>query len=111
MLIPLVAIASAAIHQQCSRRAVYAAIVSYILIAVTTHIRASLVSEVWWDGGVRYLAEGSSFALLIGFIATFWFANDTPGIAIPEVAADGVRAPPSTDPARARVAPLHAALP
>jgi Glycosyltransferase family 87 len=111
MLIPFVAIASAAIRQQCSRRAVYAAIVSYILIAVTTHIRASLVSEVWWDGGVRYLAEGSSLALLIGFIATFWFANDPPGIAIPEVAADGVRALASTDPARAHVAPLHAALP
>jgi hypothetical protein len=111
MLIPFVAIARAAVSHQCSRRAVYAAIVSYIMIAVTTHIRATLVSEIWWDGGVRYLAEGSSLALLMGFIATFWFANDSARIAIQKTAANVVTAPASTDPARAHGATLQTALP
>jgi hypothetical protein len=110
MLIPFVAIASAAVRDQCSRRAVYAAIVSYMMIAVSTHIRANLVSEIWWEGGVRYFAEGSSLALLTGFIATFWFANDAPAIAIPKTAADIVTASASTDPARARIAPLRTVL-
>ncbi len=77
LLIPLVAIAAAADRHQCSRRAFYAAVASYLLIAVTSHVRVNLVSAIWWARGVKYFAEGSSVALLVGFIAAYWFATDT----------------------------------
>jgi hypothetical protein len=76
LLIPFVAIAGAADRQQCSRRAFHAAVASYLLIAVTIHLRSNFVDADWWAHGVRYLAEGSSVALLLGFLAAWWFAID-----------------------------------
>jgi hypothetical protein len=77
LLIPLVAIAGAASRQQCSRRTFYAAVASYLLIAVAVHLRENLVDPDRWAHGLRYLAEGSSIALLLGFLAAWWFATDT----------------------------------
>ena len=77
LLIPLIAIAEAASHNQCSRRALFAAVASYLMIAVTSHVRVNLIDALWWARGVRYFAEGSSIALLIGFLAAYWFAADT----------------------------------
>jgi hypothetical protein len=76
LLIPLVAIAGAAAHHQCSRRTFRDAVASYLLIAVTIHLRQSLVDADRWTHGVRYLAEGSAVALLLGFIAAWRFATD-----------------------------------
>lgn len=78
LLIPFVSIASAATRHRCSRRAVQAAIASYLLIAATIRMRVNVVSEIWWEPGLRYLAEGSSVALLLGFLAAYWFATDAP---------------------------------
>ena len=77
LLIPFVAIASAAEQERCSRRAIWTAIASYALIALTYGLREDMVSAIWWARGVRYLAEGSSLALLLGFLAAYWFATDT----------------------------------
>jgi len=41
----------------------------------------NVVSEIWWQHGLRYLAEGSAVALLLGFLATYWFATDAPNAA------------------------------
>jgi hypothetical protein len=41
-------------------------------------MRVNVVSEIWWEPGLRYLAEGSSVALLLGFLAAYWFATDAP---------------------------------
>lgn len=77
LLIPLIAIAVTAGRHQCSRRAFYAAATSYLLIAVAMNLRKSVVGADWWAYGVRYTAEASSVALLIGFLAAYWFAADT----------------------------------
>jgi hypothetical protein len=81
LLIPLIAIAGAAARKECSRRAFYVAVASYLLIAVTVHLRENYVGAERWARGVRYLAEGSSVALLLGFLASYWFASDTIGSA------------------------------
>jgi glycosyl transferase family 87 len=81
LLIPLVAIAGAATRPDCSRRAFYAAVASYLLIAVTVHLRENYVGADRWAHGVRYLAEGSSGALLLGFLAAYWYATDPIGSA------------------------------
>jgi hypothetical protein len=77
LLIPFVEIASAAERQKCSRREVWAAIASYVLIAMTYPLREDLVGVTAWVHGVRYLAEGPSVSLLVGFLAAYWFATDT----------------------------------
>lgn len=76
LLIPFVAIAGAGLRGECSRRTLRAATASYLLAAVTIYVRQDLVSPQWWQGGVRYLAEGSSVALMLGFAAAYWFARD-----------------------------------
>ncbi len=78
LLIPFAEIVSAAASQQCSRRALRAAIVSFALIGITFRLRLDLIGPIWWARGVRYLAEGSSIALLIGFMAAYWLASDDP---------------------------------
>jgi len=77
LLIPFVEIGSAAESQKYDPRALWAAIVSYVLIAMTYRLREDLVDPIRWAHGVRYLAEGSSVALLLGFLAAYWFAVDT----------------------------------
>jgi alpha-1,2-mannosyltransferase len=76
LLIPFAELASAAERQKCSRRAVWAAIASYALIAMTYHLREDLVGAIWWARGIRFIAEGSFIALLLGFVAAYWFASD-----------------------------------
>jgi Glycosyltransferase family 87 len=91
LLIPLVSIASAATRQCCSRRALQAAIASYLLIAATTRMRVNVVSETWWQHGLRYFAEGSAVALLLGFLATYWYATDAPNAGPTEAFNDSPR--------------------
>jgi hypothetical protein len=79
LLIPFVQIVSSAEKQECSRRALWAAIASYTLIGMTQGLREDLISAIWWARGVKYLAEGSSLALLLGTLAAFWFATDSTG--------------------------------
>jgi hypothetical protein len=110
LLIPFVAIAGAAGRQQCSRRAFHAAVASYLLIAVTIHLRSNFVDADWWAHGVRYLAEGSSVALLLGFLAAWWFAIDPSASAAAEQLSP---APPAFVPsarAPAQVVSLRSAL-
>jgi alpha-1,2-mannosyltransferase len=96
LLIPLVAIVGATARQQCSRRAFYAAVASYLLISVTIHLRPNFVDADHWAHGIRYLAEGSSVALLLAFLAAWWFATDLAGSAeVKKVS----RTPPACAPA------------
>jgi len=48
---------------------------------VTIHLRERIVDADRWAGGVKYLAEGSSVALLLGYLAAWWFATDPAGSA------------------------------
>jgi hypothetical protein len=77
LLIPFVDIASSAQRHDYSRRAIWVAIVSYVLIEVTRGLREAVVGPIWWAHGVKYLAEGSTIALLLAFLAAEWLAIDT----------------------------------
>jgi hypothetical protein len=105
LLIPFVEIASAAQQRTCSRRAVWGALTSYVLIAITYRLRQDLVGPVWWARGVWLMAEGSSVALLIGFLAAYWFAADTVNSAEPE-SSNQARSSSTLDPANPDYAPL-----
>lgn len=76
LLIPFVEIASSAQKHESSTRAIWAAIVSYVLIVPGRGLREVVVGPIWWAYGVKYLAEGSSVALLLGFLAAEWLATD-----------------------------------
>ena len=76
LLIPFVEITSAAERRLCNRREVWAMVASYLLVAMTFRIRPDLVDPVWWSNGLKYLAEGPSVALLLGFLAAYWLATD-----------------------------------
>jgi hypothetical protein len=76
LLIPFVEIASSAQKHESSTRAIWAAIVSYVLIVPARGLREVVVGPIWWTYGVKYLAEGSSIALLLGFLAAEWLATD-----------------------------------
>lgn len=81
LLIPFVEIANSARNQECSRRALWAAVASYLVVGIAHSLRENLISPVWWARGIKYLAEGSSVALLLGFLAAYWFATDAIGLA------------------------------
>ena len=84
LLIPFVQIASAAKQHDCSPRAIWAALASYVLIGITRGLREVVVGATWWEHGVKYLAEGSTVALLLGFLAAWWLATDSIGSMEPE---------------------------
>jgi len=73
-------------------------------------LRENLVDPDHWAHGLRYLAEGSSIALLLGFLTAWWFATGT------VASADGEKLSPmpvaSFPPDRltAQTVPLRSAL-
>jgi len=79
LIIPFVEIASAAEQHNCHPRAIWAAIASYVLIGITRGLREVVVGATWWEHGIKYLAEGSSVALLLGFLAAWWLATESIG--------------------------------
>ena len=81
LLIPFAEIAGAAKGHECSSRAAWAAVASYLMISVSRLLRRPVVSAVLWNQGVKYLAEGSTLALMLGFFAALWLATDTVGSA------------------------------
>ncbi len=82
LLIPFAEIARAAEKHDCSSRAAWAAVASYLIISLASLLREPTVGASLWDQGVRYLAEGSTIALLLGFLAAVWLAMDTTGSAV-----------------------------
>jgi alpha-1,2-mannosyltransferase len=83
LLIPFVEIAGAAARQKCSRWTLWTAIASYVLTAVTYDLREDVVGALSWAHGVKYLAEGSSAALLLAFLAVYWFATERSDATVP----------------------------
>jgi hypothetical protein len=81
LLIPFAEMASSAERHESSSRAAWAAVASYLIISVSRLLRRPVVSAALWNQGVKYLAEGSTLALMLGFFAALWLATDTIGSA------------------------------
>ena len=81
LLIPFAEIAGAGQRHECSSRAAWAALASYLIVSLSRLVRKPVVGAVLWDQGVKFLAEGSILALMVGFFAVLWLATDATGAA------------------------------
>jgi hypothetical protein len=95
LLIPFAEIASAGERHECSSRTAWAALASYLMVSISRLLRKPVVGAILWDQGVKYLAEGSTLALMLGFFAAVWLVTDTTGSAQSE---NPERAPLAIDP-------------
>jgi hypothetical protein len=81
LLIPFAEIARATERQECSSRAAWAALASYLIVSGSRLLRKPVVGAILWDQGAKYLAEGSTLALMLGLFAAVWLATNTIGSA------------------------------
>ena len=81
LLIPFTEIAACGQRHECSSRAAWAALASYLIVSLSRLVRKPVVGAVLWDQGAKFLAEGSILALMVGFFAVLWFATDAIGSA------------------------------
>lgn len=81
LLIPFAEIAASGQRHECSSRAAWAALASYLIVSLSRLLRKPVVGAVLWNQGVKFLAEGSILALMLGFFAVLWLATDAIGSA------------------------------
>ena len=77
LLIPFIAIVSAAERDKCSTRTIAALVVAYLITSVDVVLRDK-VAAGWQGLSFIFVGEFAFACLLVGFLATYWFATDDP---------------------------------